>query len=83
MKLLSSWEKHHQSVEYFSYDHYIVDRTYVNETRWLFANLADTVNNLVINTVGTPNGTSGNPFNQTTIIVATADRVVDQRIRMA
>ena len=68
---------------YFSYDHYIVDRTYGNETRWLFANLADTVNNLVINTIGTPNGTSGNPFNQTTIIVATADRAIDQRIRMA
>ena len=66
---------------YFSYDHYIVDRTYGNETRWLFANLADTVNNLVINTEGTPNGSSGNPFNQTTIIVATADRGIDQRIR--
>ncbi len=68
---------------YFSYDHYIVDRTYGNETRWIFANLADTVNNLVINTEGTPNGTSGNPFNQTTMIVATADRGIDQRIHAA
>ncbi len=68
---------------YFSYDHYIVDRTYGNEIRWIFANLADTVNNLVINTEGTPNGLAGNPFNQTTVIVATADRGIDQRIRAA
>ena len=68
---------------YFSYDHYIVDRTYGNETRWVFANLGDTVNNLVINTEGTPNGLAGNPFNQTTVIVVTADRGIDQRIRAA
>lgn len=68
---------------YFSYDHYIADRTYENETRWIFANLADTVNNLVINTEGTPNGLAGNPFNQTTVIIATADRGIDQRIRAA
>jgi hypothetical protein len=68
---------------YISYDHYIVDRTYGNETRWLFANLADTVNNLVINTEGTPNGLAGNPFNQTTVVVTTADRGINQRIRAA
>lgn len=68
---------------YFSYDHYIVGRKYGNETRWIFSNLADTVNNLVINTEGTPNGTAGNPFNQTTVIVATADRGIDQRIQAA
>jgi hypothetical protein len=69
--------------QYFSYDHYLLARTYGNEPRWLFANLADTVNNLVINTEGTPNGAAGNPFNQTTVIVATADRGIDQRIRAA
>lgn len=68
---------------YISYDHYIVDRTYGNETRWLFANIADTVNNLVINTEGTPNGLAGNPFNQTTVVVTTADRGINQRIRAA
>ena len=68
---------------YFSYDHYLLSRTYGNETRWIFANLADTVNNLVINTEGTPNGTAGNPFNQTTVIVATANRGIAQRIRSA
>jgi hypothetical protein len=68
---------------YFSYDHYLLSRTYGNETRWIFANLADTVNNLVINTEGTPNGSAGNPFNRTTVIVATADGGIDQRIRAA
>jgi hypothetical protein len=68
---------------YFSYDHYLVDRTYGNETRWIFANLADTVNNLVINSEGTPYGLAGDPFNQTTIIVATADKGIAQRIRAA
>ena len=68
---------------YFSFDLQLVERTYGNETRWIFSNLADTVNNLVINTEGTPNGTAGNPFNQTTVIVATADRGIDQRIQAA
>jgi len=68
---------------YFSYDHYLLSRTYGNETRWIFANLGDTVNNMVINTEGTQNGSSGNPFNQTTIVVATADKGIDQRIRAA
>jgi hypothetical protein len=68
---------------YFSYDHYLMSRTYGNETRWIFANLGDPVNNLVINTEGTPNGAAGNPFNQTTVIVATADRGINQRIRAA
>jgi len=68
---------------YFSYDHFIVDRTYGNETRWIFSNIADTVNNLVFKTEGTPNGAAGNPFNQTTIVVTTADKGIDQRIRAA
>ena len=68
---------------YFSYDHYLIDRTYGNETRWVASNIADTVNNLVINTEGSPNGLAGSPFNQTTVIVATADRGIDQRIRDA
>jgi hypothetical protein len=68
---------------YFSFDHYLLSRTYGNEDRWIFANLADTVNNLVINTKGTPNGIAGDPFNQTTVLVATADRGIDQRIQAA
>jgi hypothetical protein len=68
---------------YFSYDLNLMDRTYGNETRWIFANVADTVNNMVIKTEGTPDGQQGNPFNQTTIIVTTADKSIDQRIRDA
>jgi hypothetical protein len=69
--------------KYFGYDHYIVDRTYGNETRWIFADLPDPINNLVIKTEGTPNGSAGNPWNQTTVVVATADKGIDQRIRVA
>lgn len=68
---------------YFSYDHYLLSRTYGNETRWLFANLADTVNNLVIRTEGTPDGQSGDPYNQKTVVVTAADRGIDRRIRAA
>jgi hypothetical protein len=68
---------------YFSYDHYLMERTYGNETRWIFANLADTINNLDIKTEGTPNGWPGNPYNQTTMVITTADKGIDQRIHAA
>jgi len=64
---------------YFGYEHYVLSRTYGTEARWLFANIADSLNNQVINTNGTP----GDPYNQTTMIVATADRGIDERIRAA
>ncbi len=68
---------------YFSLDQFLMDRTYGNETRWIFSPLCDTVNNLVIKTEGTPDGSPGNPYNQTTIVVSTADKGIDQRIRAA
>ena len=68
---------------YFSFDLYLMDRTYGNETRWIYGTLGDTLNHLVINTEGTPNGQPGNPFNQTTMVVTTADKSIDQRIRAA
>ncbi len=68
---------------YFGFDHMIMSRTYGNETRWIFSNSADALNNLVINTEGTPNGSPGDPYNQTTVIVSTADRGIDERIRAA
>jgi hypothetical protein len=68
---------------YFSFDPNVMSRTYGNETRWLFATFGDTLNNLDINTEGTPNGLPGNPFNQTTMVVTTADRGINQRIRAA
>ncbi len=68
---------------YFSLDYFLMERTYGNETRWIFANLVDTVNNLNIKTEGTPNGLPGNPYNQTTIVITTADKGIDQRIQAA
>lgn len=68
---------------YFSFDQFLMERTYENETRWIFAPFCDTVNNLVIKTEGTLEGSPGNPYNQTTILVSTADRGINQRIRAA
>jgi len=68
---------------YFSIDYFLMERTYGNETRWIFANLVDTVNNLNIKTEGTPSGLPGNPYNQTTIVITTADKGIDQRIQAA
>jgi len=68
---------------YFSLDQFLMERTYGDETRWIFAPFGDTVNNLVINTEGTPDGSPGNPYDQTTIVVSTADKGIDQRIRAA
>ena len=68
---------------YFNFDANLMFRTYGNESRWIWANLGDPLNNAVIKTQGTPNGKPGNPFNQTTIIVTTADKNIDGRIRVA
>jgi hypothetical protein len=68
---------------YFGYDYCLMHRTIGNERRWIFANVADSTNNLGIRSEGTPNGSSGNPFNQTTIIIITADKGIDKRIRAA
>ncbi|NPV63688.1 MAG: hypothetical protein HPY61_13880 [Methanotrichaceae archaeon] len=68
---------------YLSLDQFLMERTYGNETRWIFSPFGDTVNNLVIKTEGTPDGSPGNPYNQTTIVVSTADKGIDQRIRAA
>ncbi|MDD1757443.1 MAG: hypothetical protein LUQ22_01745 [Methanotrichaceae archaeon] len=68
---------------YFSYDHYLMERIYGNETRIIFANLADPLNNLVIKTEGTPDGSTGNPYNQTSVVITTADKNIDRRILAA
>lgn len=68
---------------YFGYDIDLMHRTYGNERRWIFANIGDSLNNLDIKTNGTSNGSSGNPFNQTTVIIITADKGIDKRIRAA
>jgi hypothetical protein len=68
---------------YFGFDVDLFHRTIKNETRWVWSNVGDPLNNAVIKTEGTPNGLSGNPFNQTTMIVTTADKGIDRSIRAA
>jgi hypothetical protein len=68
---------------YFSFDSAMQAGTYEDKFLWMWPSIGDTLNNLVIKTEGTPNGWPGNPFNQTTVIIHTADRDVDRRIRAA
>jgi len=70
---------------YFSYRSYMYDRFSAAEgaRERIFASLGDTLNLLTIRTSGTPDGQSGNPFDQMTVIVVTADRGIDQRVRAA
>ncbi|MDD4651134.1 MAG: hypothetical protein PHQ34_02780 [Methanothrix sp.] len=69
--------------KYFCYDAEMLFTAFRNETRWIWTCLGDPLNNLVIKTAGTPDGLPGNPFNQTTVIIATADKGIDRRIRAA
>ena len=68
---------------YFSYVGFIFNKYYEKEKqrKWVWTSFNDTLNNLTIKTSGTPDGAKGNPFNQDTIIIITADKGTDQRIR--
>jgi len=70
---------------YFSYTGFIFYKYYEKEQqrKWVFVSYNDPLNNLTIKTSGTPNGAKGNPFNQDTIIIITADKGIDQRVRSA
>ena len=70
---------------YFSYCGFIFYKYYEKEKqrKWIFTSYNDPLNNLTIKTSGTPDGAKGNPFNQDTIIIITADKGVDQLIRSA
>jgi hypothetical protein len=68
---------------YFCYDTELLFTTFRNESRWIWTCLGDPLNNLVIKTEGTPDGQPGNPFDQTTLIITTADKGIDRRIRAA
>jgi len=71
------------AASYFSYRSYLAARYFGNVFRRIFASLGDTQNHLTIRTGGTPNGAEGNPFDQETIIVTTADKGIDDRVRKA
>jgi hypothetical protein len=70
---------------YFSYCGFIFYKYYEKDQqrKWVWTSYNDPLNNLTIKTSGTPDGAKGNPFNQDTIIIITADRGTDQRIRSA
>jgi len=70
---------------YFSYCGFIFYKYYEKdqERKWVFSSYNDPLNNLTIKTSGTPDGAKGNPFNQDTIIIVTADKGTEQRIRSA
>jgi len=68
---------------YYSYSGYLMEKFYGNERRVVFADMADAMNHLTIKTEGTPNGVEGNPFDKNTLIVSTADRGIDERVRAA
>jgi hypothetical protein len=70
---------------YFSYCGFIFYKYYEKDQqrKWVWTSYNDPLNNLTIKTSGTPNGAKGNPFNQDTVIIITADKGTDQRIRSA
>ena len=70
---------------YFSYCGFIFYKYNEKDQqrKWVWTSYNDPLNNLTIKTSGTPNGAKGNPFNQDTIIIVTADKGTDQRIRSA
>lgn len=68
---------------YFSYCNYIALRYYPEEgrVRRVFGSLGDSLNNMVIATGGTPGGAEGDVFEQDTVIISTADKGIDRRVR--
>ncbi|MBM4454462.1 MAG: hypothetical protein FJ013_07775 [Chloroflexi bacterium] len=70
---------------YFSYCGFIFYKYYEKEKqrKWVWTSFNDPLNNLTIKTSGTPNGAKGNPFNQDTIIIVTADKGTDRLVRDA
>jgi hypothetical protein len=70
---------------YFSYCGFIFYKYYEKEKqrKLVWTSFNDPLNKLTIKTSGTPNGAKGNPFNQDTIIIVTADKGTDRRIRSA
>jgi hypothetical protein len=68
---------------YYSYCNYIALRYFPNEgqSRRVFGSLDDPLNNMTISTEGTPGGKEGDAFEQYTVIISTADKGIDQRVR--
>jgi hypothetical protein len=70
---------------YYSYRSYLTIR-YFPQTGLrsrVFGSMGDAINNFTIRSSGTPNGNPGNAFEKDMVIIFTADRGVDARIRAA
>ncbi|MBN1376240.1 MAG: hypothetical protein JXA01_08805, partial [Dehalococcoidia bacterium] len=70
---------------YFSYVGFIFNKYYEKEKawKWVWTSYNDTLNNMTIKTSGTPDGAPGDPFDKDTVIIITADKGTEQRIRSA
>ena len=72
-------------VKYFSDRSYISSRWFPEEntSREIFASLGDQINNFRINTGMSPGDNSPAPYNRETMIITTADRGTNERVRRA
>ncbi|MCX6669766.1 MAG: hypothetical protein NTV25_08205 [Methanothrix sp.] len=70
---------------YFSYRSYVFDKFYPQEGKYkrIFGDLGDALNQRSLKSEGSQNGSSRDPFNQTTLIISTADWGIDERVRTA
>lgn len=63
--------------KYFSYQIYLVERTYGNQPRFLFNSTGDTINLRTLHTIGS------DPFNRPVVLIFTPDKSTDSRVRAA
>ena len=72
-------------MKYFSYRSFLAGRYSppLNNYQKIYASMGDCINIKTISTESTPNGADGNPYNQQMVIISTADRGTDTRVRAA
>jgi len=72
-------------MKYFSYRSFMVNRYYedIGTYKKIFASLGDCLNLYTISTEGTPNGADGDPYKQPVMIITTADKGINNRVRTA
>jgi hypothetical protein len=69
------------TARYFSFRSYLFSRQGWFWRRPLFASLGDALNLEIIATAGTPSGAPGDSFARETVVITTADRRLDARLR--
>lgn len=69
--------------EYFSYQSFLSAVDAGGARKRVFVALGDTYNNYNISTDATPNGKAGAPYRSNTIIIVTADKGIDAKMRDA